>query len=462
MKNSLYLRSGLIALVLLAAIPAVLGATSISGPTVISSPGTYVLAQDIAGGNSPAIWVKSSGVTIDGNGHTIRGSGGSFGILVNRDGTTLSGVEIRNVRLQNWNCGIYLKGVASSKVSGVTAVSNGKAGINLRTTRGTTISGCTVSGNQQGILLWQDCDGNTISGNTMKDNSDMGLWMAGTGRTGSGIVYDSTGNTVSNNVATGNRYGLYLDFTRDNTVTGNRATGNDDHGIFLDYSSGNRVTNNVVSGHSQSGIVLFDSARCTISGNTATRNGDFGLWAIQSPSLAIVGNQFSGNSDGTFRLSGGSTQSSGSSTQTSGGATQAVAVTTPVTVATTKATVTATPTPTKTVSVAETRALGTSPSPTIGAVTNQQATGSAEIAVNPPTARKGAAVKFTVTPTAGQTVKAVWWSFDADRHLKTWNSRATSPTFFYPATGTFSPLVRITYTDNSVEEIRKSLYVKVT
>ena len=280
MKNSLYLRSGLIALVLLAAIPAALGATSITGPTVISSPGTYVLAKDIAGGNSPAIWVKSSGVTIDGNGHTIRGAGGSYGILVNKDGTTLTGVTIKNVRLERWNCGIYFKGVASSTASGVTAVSNGKAGINLRTTRGTTISGCTVTGNQQGILLWQDCDGNTISGNTMKDNSDMGLWLAGTGRTSSGIVYDSTGNTVSNNVATGNRYGLYLDFTRDNTVTGNTAASNDDHGIFLDYSSGNKVTSNTVTGHPQSGIVLFDSDGCTISGNTASGNGDYGLWAI--------------------------------------------------------------------------------------------------------------------------------------------------------------------------------------
>ena len=382
-----------------------------------------------------------------------------YGILVNKDGTTLTGVTIKNVRLEKWNCGIYFKGVASSSASGVTAVSNGKAGINLRTTRGTTISGCTVSGNQQGILLWQDCDGNTLSGNTMKDNSDMGLWLAGTGRTSSGIVYDSTGNTVSNNVATGNRYGLYLDFTRDNTVTGNRATNNDDHGIFLDYSSGNRITNNVVTGHPQSGIVLFDSDGCTISGNTASGNGDYGLWAIESVSLAISNNQFSGNTDGTHKLSGGSTQSSGSSTQTSGGATQAATVTPPVTVATTKATVTATPTPTKTVSVVETRALGASPSPTIGAVTNQQATGSADMTVTPTTARKGAAVKFTVKPTAGKTIKSVWWSFDATSHMNTWNSRAINPTFFYPATGTFSPLVKVTYTDGTTAEVRKSVTI---
>jgi parallel beta-helix repeat protein len=447
MKNSLYLRSGILVLVLLAAIPAALGATSITGPTVISSPGTYVLAKDIAGGNSPAIWVKSSGVTIDGNGHTIRGGGGGYGILVNKDGTTLTGVAIKNVRVENWNCGIYFKGVASSTASGVTAVSNGKAGINLRTTRGTTISGCTVTGNQQGILLWQDCDGNTIAGNTMKDNSDMGLWMAGTGRTSSGIVYDSTGNTVSGNTATGNRYGLYLDFTRDNIVTGNRAANNRDHGIFLDYSSGNRVTNNVVTGHSQSGFVLFDSARCTISGNTASGNGDYGLWAIDSSSLSISNNQFSGNAVGTFKLSGTSSQTSGSTSQTSGGATL-------TTVAPTQAPAVSGPV-TNSVS-------GSTPSATVVTTTTQAPSGSADITATPTTAPKGAAVKFTVKPTAGKTIQSVWWSFDADKHLNTWNSRATSPTFFYPATGTFSPLVKITYTDNSVEEVKKSLYVKVT
>ncbi len=437
MKNSLYLRSGLIALVLLAAIPAALGATSITGPTVISSPGTYVLAKDIAGGNSPAIWVKSSGVTIDGNGHTIRGAGGSYGILVNKDGTTLTGVTIKNVRLEKWNCGIYFKGVASSRASGVTAVSNGKAGINLRTTRGTTISGCTVTGNQQGILLWQDCDGNTISGNTMKDNSDMGLWLAGTGRTSSGIVYDSTGNTVSNNVATGNRYGLYLDFTRDNTVTGNKAANNDDHGIFLDYSSGNRLTSNTVTNHPQSGIVLFDSDGCTISGNTASGNGDYGLWAIDSSGLSISNNQFSGNTDGTHKLSGASSQTSGSSTQTSGGATQAPTVSGPVT----------------------NSLSGSTTSPTVVTATTQAPSGSADMTVTPATARKGAAVKFTVTPAAGKTIGSVWWSFDATSHMNTWNSRSTSPTFFYPATGTFAPLVKVTYTDGTTAEVRKSVTI---
>ena len=57
----------------------------------------------------------------------------------------------------------------------------------------------------------------------------------------------------------------------------------------------------------------------------------------------------------------------------------------------------------------------------------------------PTTAPNGSAVKFTVTPAAGKSIGAAWWSFDATAHLNTWNSRAINPTFYYPAAGTFTP-----------------------
>ena len=88
--------------------------------------------------------------------------------------------------------------------------------------------------------------------------------------------------------------------------------------------------------------------------------------------------------------------------------------------------------------------------------------GGASFAVVPATAPHGTAVKFTVTPAAGKTIQSAWWSFDADIHLNTWNSRAVNPTFFYPAKGTFSPLVKLTYTDGSGETVRRTGYVTAT
>jgi hypothetical protein len=71
-------------------------------------------------------------------------------------------------------------------------------------------------------------------------------------------------------------------------------------------------------------------------------------------------------------------------------------------------------------------------------------------------------VRFTVTPAPGKTVASAWWSFDAPAHLNTWNSRAVNPTFYYPAKGTFRPLVKLTYTDGTSETVLRTGSVTAT
>jgi hypothetical protein len=88
--------------------------------------------------------------------------------------------------------------------------------------------------------------------------------------------------------------------------------------------------------------------------------------------------------------------------------------------------------------------------------------GGASFTAAPLTAARGSAVKFTVTAASGKSISAAWWSFDASAHLNTWNSRATNPTFFYPAAGTFSPLVKITYTDDTTETVQRTGYIRAT
>ena len=88
--------------------------------------------------------------------------------------------------------------------------------------------------------------------------------------------------------------------------------------------------------------------------------------------------------------------------------------------------------------------------------------GGANFTAAPLSAPRGSAVRFTLSPAAGKTVASAWWSFDAPAHLDTWNSRATNPTFFYPAAGSFSPLVKIAYTDGSTETMQRTNYVRAT
>ncbi len=94
--------------------------------------------------------------------------------------------------------------------------------------------------------------------------------------------------------------------------------------------------------------------------------------------------------------------------------------------------------------------------------TTPMPSGGASFTASPPAALKGSAVKFTVTPASGKVVKAAWWSFDATAHLNTWNSRVVHPTFYYPAKGTFSPLVKLIYTDGSTETVQRAGSVRVT
>ena len=50
---------------------------------------------------------------------------------------------------------------------------------------------------------------------------------------------------ISDNNASGNYYGIYLDGSSDNTLKGNNCSGNDNRGIWLEDSSDNNLTNNI-------------------------------------------------------------------------------------------------------------------------------------------------------------------------------------------------------------------------
>ncbi|HQJ88909.1 MAG TPA: PKD domain-containing protein, partial [Methanoregulaceae archaeon] len=93
--------------------------------------------------------------------------------------------------------------------------------------------------------------------------------------------------------------------------------------------------------------------------------------------------------------------------------------------------------------------------------TAQPTTGGASFTAIPIPVKKGAAIKFTVTPATGKTIRSAWWTFDKNGHYSTWNSRTINPTFYYPAVGTYTPLVILTYTDGTTETVERAGYVRV-
>ena len=85
-------------------------AVDVTGFVQITSPGTYVLQNDIM--TSPkliCINISSSDVIFDGNFYTIDGvdAAGTYGIYVHNNNEALQNVTVRNVRMQDWQYGIF-------------------------------------------------------------------------------------------------------------------------------------------------------------------------------------------------------------------------------------------------------------------------------------------------------------------------------------------------------------------
>ena len=107
-------------------------------------------------------------------------------------------------------------------------------------------------------------------------------------------LYNSHGNTVTQNTASGNsRYGIYLHDSSSNMVTSNTAANNYE-GIFLRYSNDNRIMGNATSGN-YSGINLYDNCDYNnLKGNTASGNSH-GICLYTSSNNAITDNTTNSN-----------------------------------------------------------------------------------------------------------------------------------------------------------------------
>ena len=111
------------------------------------------------------------------------------------------------------------------------------------------------------------------------------------------FLNSSSNNHVTGNTASNNWAGIYLSYSSNNNVlTGNTASNNDIHGIYLKSSSNNHVTGNTASG-GYYGIYLYDSSNNTVSGNNASNNDIYGINLYSSTNNTVSGNTASSNGD---------------------------------------------------------------------------------------------------------------------------------------------------------------------
>ncbi len=206
---------------------------------------------------SEGLTIGADNVVLDLNGFTLSGtpaSGEGPGILV--DGRT--GVTVRNGTVTQFDSGVAIEGGSGNTVTNM----------DIRANRGTGDYG-------EGVLVFQST-GNTVSNNRITNNGQYGgISML----VGSNNLIENN-QIVGNNMSTTNTSGIRLEnagrmASNGNTVRGNLVQGSGLDGIqIFAGGSDNRISGNTVLNNNRDGITAFaGSNRNIIEDNQVRFNG---------------------------------------------------------------------------------------------------------------------------------------------------------------------------------------------
>lgn len=157
-----------------------------------------------------------------------------------------------------------------------------------------------------GIYL-TNADHCNISGNNVSYNNDYGIRVYGMSTGGD---YNTiTGNTVKHNGG----HGIQIYYGEYNIVTGNTLRNNDGAskgGVYLTQSNYNTISDNIAS-YNYYGIGLYASTENDVTGNTVRDNSKYGIRLYDADDNEIVCNWVADNDEVGFHLTGGTSGSTG-------------------------------------------------------------------------------------------------------------------------------------------------------
>ena len=259
------------------------------------------------------------------------------------DGITLSqspDAEILDNTVSSSHDGIVVSHSPDVTIADNTASSNGNHGIVVASSPDCRILDNTANSNNNGIVVSSSTNA-TITGNTADSNRDDGIYLSnspdsvvmdnianlnniavdiGTGivilssshtqvernvvnRNWRGMFIDSSsGCIISENNASENRwYGIHLNSSRANNLTGNALYSNkgqwDSVGMHLSESEDNHIIDNYATANLH-GMVLYKSPNSEITGNMVDHNGGDGIALKHSGHSQITANAVTSNDGG--------------------------------------------------------------------------------------------------------------------------------------------------------------------
>ena len=294
-------------------------------PFTILSSGSYYVTRSLTGAvNTDGITIGTSNVTIDLNGNTLSGGGGTQGSGI-RVSVNITNLCIFNGSIQNWgdegvdalqaqNSVFKNLRVLTNQQNGIVvgnnnsiiqcnSASNGLDGID--TGRNCILNACNASSNgDDGFETDRGCtvnsssafqngdDGfNTGFGNTVNDN-------VSTENTGRGFKINNGGTVLNNTAAYNTEEGFEIGAA--SIVKNNNARANLDHGFVCLQEA--YLNNNIADSNTGAGFYTT-STKVRLEDNQSTTNTTYGFQIQGSGDCIIIGNSAISNTITNYFIS---------------------------------------------------------------------------------------------------------------------------------------------------------------
>lgn len=143
-------------------------------PTGVPLSTSNNITYHLAGNLNSMIIVQRSNIIVDGNGHTVQGSGSGEGISL----FGVNNVTVINTSIRGFDQGIYLFWASQDVISGNSIAANNWLGVRLYNSSNNSICKNNITANKgDAIRLEYSSNYNSILENNIKDNNYLGIYI---------------------------------------------------------------------------------------------------------------------------------------------------------------------------------------------------------------------------------------------------------------------------------------------
>jgi parallel beta-helix repeat protein len=239
---------------------------------------TYTLTDNLTG----MIVIERDGVTLDGSGYTLQGSGNStpteYGQYNGPEETAITLIGRTNVVVKNFRITLFSKGIVVNSSTYSMVINNSITSVFSSIYLGNSNSNKILSNTIEktlGVPILLRGSNNIVSGNNITQNPDGGIIIT------SSYDNNSKNNTISENILDRNSQNIEIG-GKENTVTRNTVSGGAPNVWLRD--SDNIVSQNLIREGSYG--IQIESTGNSIFENTIEKN----LWAILADSSLMFPN----------------------------------------------------------------------------------------------------------------------------------------------------------------------------